>query len=60
MYALAACCALLSRSSRRKLAGCGELMITSRSTSAGNPAARPQATAPPQSWATTTAELAPR
>jgi hypothetical protein len=40
------------RSSRRKVAGCGELMISSRFSRSGRAAARFQASAPPQSCAT--------
>ena len=41
MYALAACCAGLLRSSRRNVAGCGELMITRRPIASGRCAAQP-------------------
>ena len=52
MYALAACCAGLVCSSRRKVPGCGELMMARRCICCGNWLAVFQATAPPQSCAT--------
>ena len=59
MYALAACCAGLSRSSRRNVAGCGELTISSWRINCGLCAARFQASAPPQSCATSRSIGAP-
>jgi hypothetical protein len=51
MYALAACCSGLCCNSRKKVAGCGELMMTRRLSLCGCWAAMFQASAPPQSCA---------
>ena len=59
MYALAACCVGLALSPRQKVCGCGELTMTSRCISPGCRLARPQASAPPQSCATSAARLPP-
>ena len=54
MYSLAFCCAGLFTSSRQNRYGWGELIATSRSSLSGCAIATPQATAPPQSCATST------
>ena len=59
MYALAACWTGLFFNSRKKVAGCGELTITSRLSICGRCTAKVHATAPPQSWATNASSGAP-
>ena len=59
MYALASCCTGFPRSSRRNVAGCGELRIINRLQRSGRIIAKFHATAPPQSCATSRSMGAP-
>ena len=60
MYWLAFCWSGFSARSRWKMAGCGALTMTSRSSRSGFMSAKAQATAPPQSWATNVNFFDPR